>query len=75
MTFTTHDRAKNYRLTRGELRTHLVNSGDPFPDDTINKAAAAGSRLGINTSGGHVLADSGFFWVRTRTLRIPGWEE
>jgi hypothetical protein len=73
MTFTTHETAKYYRLTRDELRVHLVNSGDPFPDETISQSY--GSRIGINTSGGHVSADAGFFWLRTRTLRIPFWGE
>ncbi len=73
--FKTHDHEKNYRLTRGELVTHLANSGDPAPYATVR--IVAGSRFSVKvTGGGTVQSDTdGFFWLRTRTLRIPGWEE
>ena len=77
------DDARTYRLTEHELRTHLVNSGDPFPDNTIefakdNRTKCRDSSTvtchNMNTSYGTIISDlDGFFWLKTRTLRIPGW--
>jgi hypothetical protein len=70
--FVTHDSPKNFRLTRDELITHLANSGDDFPESSVS--VLAGTRGEINTHGGGVTADAGFYWVRTCTLRVPYWE-
>lgn len=74
--FTTTDEAKTYRVTRFELRTHLVNSGDPFPDSTVATVTTERPRPITVNGGATASADfDGFFWLKTRTLRIPGWNK
>lgn len=72
--FVTTESARLYRITRSELRTHLVNSGAPAPDSTIDGITGAQPRDITVDGGATVAADfDGFFWIRTRNLRIPGW--
>lgn len=68
------EEAKAYRVTRHELRTHLVNSGDPFPDSTIDAVNKARPRPIVVNMGATAASDyDSFYWLKTRTLRIPGW--
>lgn len=58
------------RIVRDELREHLIRSGDTHAEETIKRCEEVLGKE-IHCAGGTVTADfDGFFWVRTRTLRV-----
>jgi hypothetical protein len=60
------------RLTRGELREHLLRSGDTRPDETIRQVQLkAQAHERYHCAGGQVEWNfDGWYWVKTRIVRV-----